>query len=223
VDGAAGPALRPTDARSDMISYVLQGFVFGFAAAVQPGPLQAYIILQTINYGWRRTIMFAIVPILSDLPIIVIVVFILAEIPALWVVALRLVGGVFLLYLAVNAIRSVGDMEEVPGAEEESRPRGLPQAVMINLLNPNPYLFWGLVTGPILLTGWRESPWNGIGLVAGFYTTLILFNALIILLVSSARRLSPELRRILVICSAVGLAVFGAYQILQGAAAVWPA
>jgi threonine/homoserine/homoserine lactone efflux protein len=204
-----------------MIGYVLQGFLFGFAAAVQPGPLQAYIVLQTVKNGWRRTIVFAIVPILSDLPIIVLVVFVLAAIPAIWVVGLRLVGGVFMIYLAANAVCSAGSMADVADEGGQSRRRGLLQAVMINLLNPNPYLYWGLVTGPILLTGWRESPWNGIGLIAGFYATLIFFNAMIILLVSSARRLNSQLRRILVVCSAAGLGFFGAYQIVKGAAALW--
>ena len=199
-----------------MIPYILQGMVFGFAAAVQPGPLQAYIILQTLKHGWRRTIVLAIVPLLSDMPIIAVVVFVLAAIPNLWVIALRVIGGAFLLYLAAIAVHSVRNAPEEADATEGTQPRGLPQAVLINLLNPNPYLFWGLVTGPILIVGWKQNPAFGIGLIAAFYLVLIFFNAVIILVVSSARRLSFRVRRLLVILSAAGLAVFGVYQLWMG-------
>ncbi|MGD0807275.1 MAG: LysE family transporter [Anaerolineales bacterium] len=199
-----------------MIAYILQGIVFGFAAAVQPGPLQAYIILQTLKHGWRRTIVLAIVPLLSDLPIIAVVVFVLAAIPNLWVIALRVIGGAFLIYLAASAVRSVRNAPEETDAMEGAQPRGLLQAVLINLLNPNPYLFWGLVTGPILIVGWQQNPAFGIGLIAAFYLVMIFFNAVIILVVSSARRLNLRLRRLLVILSATGLAVFGVYQLWMG-------
>lgn len=206
--------------KDEMISYIIQGVVFGFAAAVQPGPLQAYIILQSLKHGWRRTGILAIVPLLSDLPIIVVVVFILKVIPASWVIGLRFIGGAFLLYLAATAVRSVRNGPEETGLAEGSQPRGLPQAVLVNLLNPNPYLYWGLVTGPILIEGWKQNPAFGIAFVAAFYAVLILFNAAIIRVASSARRLSPRLRRILVLLSAAGLAAFGVYQLWKGAAAL---
>jgi threonine/homoserine/homoserine lactone efflux protein len=201
-----------------MISYVLQGIVFGFAAAVQPGPMQAYIILQALKHGWRRTLTLAIVPLLSDLPIIVVVVVFLKAIPAAWVIGLRFIGGGFLLLLALNAVRSVRTMHAETDAMEGTPPRGLPQAVLINLLNPNPYLFWGLVTGPILIEGWKQNPAFGIAFVAAFYAVLVPFNGVIILVVSSARMLSARLRRVLVLLSAAGLAIFGVYQLWIGIA-----
>lgn len=204
-----------------MLAYLLQGIFFGLIAAVQPGPLQVYMIIQSIKNGWRRTIVYAIVPLLSDVPIIALVLFVLALMPAAWVTGLRFVGGAFLLYLAVRAFRAAQTLPADPDAEEKSSPRGLFQAVLINLLNPNPYLFWSLVTGPILLAGWKESPINGIGLLAGFYATMILINAAIITVVSIAHMLNPRLRRILIACSAAGLAFFGVYQIYTGMTAIF--
>ncbi|MBN1439096.1 MAG: LysE family translocator [Anaerolineales bacterium] len=198
-----------------MLSYILQGITYGFAAAVQPGPLQAYIILQALKNGWRRSLVYAFVPLLSDLPIIVLVVGVLAAIPHAWVTALQLVGGAFLLYLAWKAFRAARHLAQNP-VGEGAPSRGLFQAVLINLLNPNPYLFWGLITGPILLTGWKESPANGIAMLAAFYLVMILFNALIILVVSIAHRFNPRLRQWLMIASAIGLAAFGVYQVWMG-------
>jgi threonine/homoserine/homoserine lactone efflux protein len=199
-----------------IFAYILQGVTYGFAAAVQPGPLQAYIILQTLKNGWRRTIAYALVPLLSDLPIIAAVLTVLALMPAGWVTVLRVIGGFFLLYLARGAYRTARDlpeeMEQAGGAPQ----RGLLQAVMINLLNPNPYLFWSLVTGPILLTGWKESPVNGIAMLAAFYLVMILVNTVIIRIVSIAHRFNPRVRQMLMYVSAAGLAAFGAYQLWMG-------
>jgi threonine/homoserine/homoserine lactone efflux protein len=34
-----------------MLTYLIIGMTYAFASAVQPGPLQAYIISQTISHG----------------------------------------------------------------------------------------------------------------------------------------------------------------------------
>src|SRR4030042_687663 len=129
-----------------MIAFILQGITSGFAAGVQPGPLQAYIILQALKNGWRRSIVYALVPLLSDLPIIALVLFVLTMIPDAWVIALQLMGGLFLLYLAWKALRSVEHLTDEVNPGTESRSRNYFQAVLINLLNPNPYLFWSLIS-----------------------------------------------------------------------------
>jgi threonine/homoserine/homoserine lactone efflux protein len=201
-----------------MVSYVLQGSFLGFAAGVQPGPLQAYLILQSLKNGWRRTIIYALVPLMSDLPIIAVVVFILTVIPPGWIVVLRLIGGVFLLYLAWGAYKTARCLTDNTGTDVASHHQGLFQAVLINLLNPNPYLYWSTIAGPILLTGWRINPLNGVAMLAAFYAILVLINAGIILTVSVARRLTTRLRQVLILFSAIGLAAFGVYQLWLGIA-----
>jgi threonine/homoserine/homoserine lactone efflux protein len=205
-----------------MIPYILQGIVYGFAAAVQPGPLQAYVILQAVHHGWRRSIVYALVPLCSDLPIIALVVFVLALVPDVWVIALRFVGGMFLLYLAWKAFRSLrlvpAEAETGPG----THPRSFFQAVLINLLNPNPYLFWSLITGPILVAGWKQNPADAIGMLAAFYLVMIFFTAGLIVLVSAARHLHKRMRQAFILLSGCGLAFFGVYQIWLGAAALFP-
>ena len=203
-----------------MIAYILQGIVYGFAAAAQPGPFQAYAILQAVRNGWRRAIVYALVPLCSDLPIIAVVIFVLALVPDVWVIALRLVGGLFLLYLAWNALRGARHLPDELDSGTESNPTNFLQAVLINLLNPNPYLFWSLISGPILIAGWRENPANAVGMLAAFYLVMILFTAGLIVLVSAARNLHTKMRQVFVLLSAAGLAFFGVYQIWMGATAL---
>jgi threonine/homoserine/homoserine lactone efflux protein len=199
-----------------MITYIIQGVSYGFAAAVQPGPMQTFIILQALKNGWKRSMVYALVPLLSDLPIIALVVTVLALLPAGWVIVLRVAGGAFLIYLAVGALRTALHPMAEAEAADGSPQRGLLSAVVINLLNPNPYLFWSLVTGPILLTGWKESPWYAIAMLAVFYSVMVAVNAVIIRVVSIAHGFSPRLRQGLMIASAIGLGIFGAYQLWMG-------
>ena len=75
--------------------------------------------------------------------------------------------------------------------------------------------------GPLLLKGWHESPANGIALLAGFYTTLVLVTLGIMLLFAAAGNLGPRVSRTLVGVSAIALTVFGLYEIWLGTGAHW--
>ena len=67
----------------DMLGYLFLGMTYAFAAAVQPGPFQAYLISQTISNGWRSTLPAAFAPLLSDGPIILVVLLVLSRMPSL--------------------------------------------------------------------------------------------------------------------------------------------
>ncbi len=86
-----------------MIPYFLLGATLAFSAAVQPGPFQAYLVSSTMAGGWRRTMPAAFAPLLSDIPIVALVLLLLTRIPPLWLDVLRVAGGAFLLYLAARA------------------------------------------------------------------------------------------------------------------------
>lgn len=87
---------------------------------------------------------------------------------------------------------------------------------MVNVLNPNPYIAWSLVLGPLLLKAWREAPGHGIALLAGFYSILVLSSAAIVVLFGLARNLGPRVSHVLLGISAAALASFGCYLL-------WPA
>lgn len=199
-----------------MFIYLVQGITFGFAAAVQPGPFQTYLMSQSLNHGWRRTLPAAFAPLVSDGPIILLALLVLSNIPLWWERLLLIAGGVFLLYLAFGAFRAWRDFSAKPSGPAGSGGMNLLKAALINLLNPNPYLGWMLVMGPLLLKGWREAPIHGIALVIGFYGTIVLGGAAIVILFSTARVLGPRLNRALVGISAIGLLLLGLYQLWQG-------
>lgn len=194
--------------------YVLQGIGYGFVAAVQPGPLQTYLISQALIKGWRKSLIGALAPLISDGPIIALSLFVLKQLSTELQNLLYIGGGIFVLYLAVGAFKTWRTVSaDVPAQESH---QGVWNAVWTNFLNPGPYLFWSLVTGPLLLRGWNESPANAVGLLAGFYITLISGLGAIIVLFGAARELGPKVNRALIGISALTLFCFGGYQIWLG-------
>lgn len=204
-----------------MIIYFIQGITFGFAAAVQPGPLQAFLMSQALRYGWRRTLPAAFAPLISDGPIIVLVLAVLSNMPIWFEQLLQTGGGFFLLYLAYGTCRTWQHYQDAKSEAVPAEGMSVLKAATVNFLNPNPYLGWMLVMGPLLMKGWRESSLNGISLMLGFYGTMVLGGAGIVLLFSSLRDLGPRLNRTLIGISALGLAALGLFQLWQGTMAHW--
>jgi len=196
-----------------MLMYLILGITYAFAAAVAPGPLQTYLISQTLTHGWRRTLPAAFCPLISDGPVIVLALLVLSRVPVWMAQGLRLAGGVFVLYLAWGAARSWRghDAQAVAPA-----PSSLLRAALVNVLNPNVYISWSLVLGPLLLKAWRESSANGVALLAGFYGTMVLALAGIVVLFAAARNLGPRVTRALIGLSSVALACFGCYLLWSG-------
>lgn len=196
--------------------YILQGIGYGFAAAVQPGPFQTYLISQTLTRGWKRTLPAALAPLVSDGPIITLCLLVLSQVPLWFQRFLYIAGGSFILYLAYSAYRSWRDFASNLPTTETGIQQSVLKAALMNALSPGPYIYWSLVTGPILLRGWRETPVNGIGFLAGFYLMIVSSLIAIILVFGTATKLGPKISRILLGISAVALFCFGIYQLWLG-------
>lgn len=198
--------------------YLLQGLGYGLAAASQPGPFQTYLISQTLTRGWKQTLPAALAPLVSDGPIILICVLVLSQVPVWLQRLLYIAGGLFILYLAYGAFKSWENFNSQTPQIESNQQQSVLKAALMNALSPGPYIFWTLVTGPILLKGWRETPVNGIGFLAGFYVTMIGSLAAIILVFGTAARMGPKVNRVLLGVSTIALFCFGLYQLRLGIA-----
>ncbi|HET9908111.1 MAG TPA: LysE family transporter [Anaerolineales bacterium] len=196
--------------------YILQGIGFGFAAAVQPGPFQTYMISQSLTKGWKRSLLIAFSPLISDGPIIALSLLVLNQVP-LWLQRFLFVaGGLFVLYLAHGAYQSWKNFDPNKVSDETADQRSILKGALMIIISPGPYIYWSLVTGPILLKGWREAPILGVGFLAGFYVTVILGLIGLILLFGKARELGQRVNRALIGVSAIALFCFGLYQLWLG-------
>jgi threonine/homoserine/homoserine lactone efflux protein len=129
---------------------------------------------------------------------------------------LYIAGGLFILYLAYSAFVAWRNFDEAGAITLSAGRQSAVRAAMMNALSPGPYLYWSLVTGPILLAGWRKAPVNGVGFLVSFYATIVLSLVAIIVVFGTARRFGPKVNRALVGVSAIALAGFGIYQLWLG-------
>jgi threonine/homoserine/homoserine lactone efflux protein len=175
----------------------------GLSAGLSPGPLMTLVVAASLRNGLAGGLRVALAPFITDVPIIALSVLVIGQLsPA----ALRWVGttgGLVVIWLGIEALRSARTATLPGQAETQGDPRKeLWRGVLVNALNPHPYLFWATVGGPALVRGWRTGPGYALAFLVSFYLLLIGSKMLLAWLVSSqAGRLStPWYRRALVAC-----------------------
>lgn len=192
----------------------LEGALLGLYGSLSPGPLQAYLLAQSVRNGAVRALPIALVPLASDPPVIAAVLAALAQVPAGLLRALQLVGGAVVLWLAASTLR--GAIRPAPVAAREP-PRGFLRGALLNFTNPNAWIFWSAVGGPTLAAAWRVRPAEALAFLGGFYALLTAGNAGLVAVAGSAARLGPRFQRALAGVSGIALLGFGAWQLGKAA------
>src|SRR5436309_8891359 len=172
-----------------MLTYLLQGMILGFTAGISPGPMLGLVISQTLRHGWRAGNTVALAPLLTDVPIIVVMVLILGHLPFTALHWLSLLGGAFVIYLGLETIRTTTQDVAIQDKGDSHQARRVSlTAIMTNFLNPHPYLFWATVGSALLFQSYATG---GIVASAAFvvsmYTFLVGTKMAIALLVSRSR------------------------------------
>lgn len=137
---------------AESASTILAGLGIGLALASAPGPVQAVVLGEAVNGGLARglravagaSVSFGLLLVLLALG------FSLAAPGAGALRALQLLGGGFLIWLAVDAFRS-GSGERTTGADGRSLPAAAKGSLAV-LLNPGAWLFLVVVAAPLLAT-----------------------------------------------------------------------
>jgi threonine/homoserine/homoserine lactone efflux protein len=202
---------------ASVILFLVQGISFGFSASVAPGPYLAFLMSQTLSGGWRRALPLTFVPLVSDGPIIALVLLVLTQTPDWFVRVLQIVGGLLLLYLAKGAFDIYRNWQGAIATASGEPSRGsFWKGVAMNALSPSPYIFWSTVGGPTLLQGWAQSAAYAIAFIVAFYVAIILGMVLYIIVFATASRIDARLTRTLNLISAIMLLGFGLFRIWQG-------
>lgn len=204
-----------------MWELIFSGASLGFAAGTIPGTLHSFLMNQTLRYGWRRSIFIPFSPLLTDIPIILLTLGLLGQLPAEVLSAIQVLGGAYALHLAREAWLKLRQpnplsMEEAPSSQRKT----LWQAMMVNWLNPAPYLFWGTVSAPLLLRGLEESLLVGGFYLLAFYGVFIGLMLGFLLLFHQARRFDTRIVSGLLWMSIVMLLVLGLLLMGQGLVAL---
>lgn len=206
---------------SILLALFLQGAALGVSAAASPGPMQTFLISETLIGGFKRSFPIVFAPLATDFPIVLLILVVLKQLPPGASRILSLVGGLYVLYLAWGLWRQwrSGAGQTFNAVDVESSPwRMLRRAVLMNFLNPNPYLFWGLVGGPILLGALDQSALHAGVFLIGMYGVFIGLQIALIAVFHFARRLGPQIVRGMLLISIGVLAIFGGLLIVRGVA-----
>jgi len=170
--GTDGDPLRPLHARgSPVISFLSAGVILGLSAGFSPGPLLTLVISQALRYGVREGVKVAVSPLMTDLPVLLLSLFVLKRIEGFRTVlgAISLLGGFFVLKLAYESVRA----KQPDFTPQETEPQSLVKGAVVNALNPNPYVFWLTVGGPTFLKAWDVSPLTAVLFAASFSGCLV--------------------------------------------------
>ncbi len=182
----------------------MSGALLGLAAGVLPGPMLTLVISETLRHGKKEGIMVACVPVITDAPIILVSVCILAKLSGsdLILGIISMLGALFVCYLAYESI-------SVKGIEVDSSPveaRSLRKGIITNFLNPHPYVFWMTIGAPLILKAYKASPSVAVLYLAGFYVFLVGSKVVVALLVDGSKK-ALQGRSYIYLIRALGLAL----------------
>lgn len=167
------------------MSYLLTGIILGVGAALSPGPLLALVISETLRYGTNAGIKTAIAPLITDIPIIFLSLFLLSRLEGSQNVLglISICGAVVICSMGLQTIQN--PIPDVTHSVNSNLP--LIRGVIVNLLNPHPYLFWFTVGGPLLLETFKKGKIWGVGFLAFFYGCLVGPKIILVIAVDASR------------------------------------
>ncbi|MCX7143938.1 MAG: LysE family transporter [Proteobacteria bacterium] len=170
-----------------MLEALAAGVILGLTAGLAPGPLLTLVISETLRRGVGAGVKVALAPLITDLPIIIVTMFVLGRLSGVQSVlgVISLVGAAFLLFTGYENLRSTGLSSE-PGAEANT---SLLKGVLANALNPHPYLFWLSVGGGYLTKAMSSGLVAPALFLGGFYSCLIGSKVLLAVSVGGSRAL----------------------------------
>lgn len=188
-----------------MKSLLISGIVLGLSAGLSPGPMLTLVISQTLRHGVREGAKVALAPLLTDTPIIISSLLFLSVFsdmaPALGVISLF--GSGYLFYLGLSSLRF-----KAVGIEEDVDPKSLKKGLMVNFLNPSPYMFWVSIGGPLVLKASSTSLVSAAAFVLPFYVLLV-GSKIVVAIVSGKSRNMLKSRHYRTVIRTLGLLLIG--------------
>ena len=204
------------DPSTAIVHFGLMGLTFGLAGGLAPGPLTVVLIRQTLSGGFRAGLRVAIVPVLTDGPLIAIGAWgleHLAESHGIWI-AIGLIGAIFLGWLGLDSFR----VKEITVSNEEGVIAGSWRlGITTNLVNPHPYLFWLTIGVPAAVHAYHVSFLAMCVYLIGFFAAIVGGKVLIAWLIARyGKALSGPLYR-------TTMRILGTVMILFAVSFVWDA
>jgi threonine/homoserine/homoserine lactone efflux protein len=205
-----------------MLELMTQGMGFGVSAGTSFGPLHTILLNVTLEKGWRHGLWIVISPLITDIPIVLLAVLVLNQLPAQALTLLQIFGGFVVLYLA---LRTYLQLRRAPPSALKAGDLAIAQTptyqtllkgMAVNLTNPAPYIFWGTLMGPLLMRALSESLLHAAAFLLSFYGTFLGLMAVFMIVFDRMRSLPSRVVRGLSYFSVLVLCILGAVLIISG-------
>ena len=169
----------------DIIEFLGLGAFLGLAAGISPGPLLAITISETLQHGKWEGIKVAISPLITDLPIVLSVLFILSHLTSSNFVIgiIAFFGASYLIYSGMESLKIKQESFELKSEKKDALKRG----IIVNFGNPHPYIFWLSIGGPIIFKSLNTHIWATILFIFGFYSLLVGSKVIVALIVERSK------------------------------------
>ena len=199
-----------------ILALTLAGITLGVVEGIKPGPLLTMVIKETLSGGLRAGAWTAAAPIFTDGPLVIISLFaagwFATQPMALFVISI--VGALFLIKMGIDCFSidpPIGDelLTDAKGAFQ--------RGILTNLLNPNVYVFWFLIGGPLMASVAEDEPLAPIAYALSFLISIILVKTFIAYIFDKTRgNISAKSYKTALSLCGVAMLIFAAGFLNQG-------
>lgn len=200
-----------------MLATLLSALLCGIFAGLAPGPYTTMVAATALERGFKAGVRLALVPLLSDIPPLLICLFVLDRLDPQAFGIVGVFGGALLIAIGIRFYRRHRNPD--PHLIPDHAPPSAPflQVVLSTLLSPAPWLFWFIVAGPLMLRALHRSNQEALVFLVVLFGTNVSSATALAWAISHGRRLvSPRWQRRVLSLAGIGLIGAGSFLLWQG-------
>ncbi|MBK8455501.1 MAG: LysE family translocator [Thiofilum sp.] len=199
------------------MSLLLTALVLGLYAGFSPGPMLTLVLSETLKHGTKAGLQVALSPLITDVPIIILALVLMNQLAQMQTALgiMSLVGALVLIWMGYESLNT--QPIAINNSSLITKPASLKKGILVNLVNPHPYIFWITIGAPLIYKAYQQS--LGLALVAllGFYICLVGAKVLLALIAGRYRHaLSSQLYLMLVRGLGLVLWLFAVFMAWEG-------
>ena len=168
-----------------MLQILTMGTLLGLSAGFAPGPLLTLVISETLQHDIKSGVKVALAPIITDLPIIILTLFVLSKLSNFHAILgiISIIGGFFILFMGYGSICTKGIDLNI----QNNAPKSLTKGILANVLSPHPYLFWFSVGAPTMTKAMSQNISVPLAFIISFYVFLVGSKIVLAILVGKSK------------------------------------
>ncbi|HWI60690.1 MAG TPA: LysE family translocator [Symbiobacteriaceae bacterium] len=172
-----------------MIYFLVNGAGLGLTAGLSPGPLMTLLLAESLRGGWPAGFRVSVAPLVTDSVLVSLALLVAAPLPPWGIAVISVIGGGILMWMGWGTIRS-RPAETAVGASTTAVGNPLGKAIATNLMNPQAFIFWLTVGGPILRDAYGRAGVAGpLSFMGAFFAVMISINFVLAFSISRGRHL----------------------------------